>query len=133
VRTGLAKSGKEAKRLIADGGARLDDQPLTDAGLVLDTAALARAHVSVSPASALDIARVASDIVVTGQTLLPVAEALRTARATRRRIKENFALAAGYNAVAIPLAVLGHATPLLAALAMSASSITVTLNSWRLR
>ncbi len=98
-----------------------------------DTAALARAHVSVSPASALDIARVASDIVVTGQNLSPVAEALRTARATRRRIKENFALAAGYNAVAIPLAVLGHATPLLAALAMSASSITVTLNSWRLR
>ena len=42
VRTGLAKSGKEAKRLIADGGARLDDQPLTDAGLVLDTAALAK-------------------------------------------------------------------------------------------
>ncbi len=98
-----------------------------------DTAALARAHVSVSPASALDIARVASDIVVTGHDLSPVAEALRTARATRRRIKENFALAAAYNAVAIPLAVLGHATPLLAALAMSASSITVTLNSWRLR
>ena len=41
VRSGLAKSGKEAKRLIADNGARLDDAPITDAGLVLDAAALA--------------------------------------------------------------------------------------------
>ena len=40
VRSGLAKTGKEAKRLIADHGARLDDAPLTDAGLMLDTAAL---------------------------------------------------------------------------------------------
>ncbi len=40
VRSGLAKSGKEAKRLIADNGARLDDAPLTDAGLMLDAAAL---------------------------------------------------------------------------------------------
>jgi tyrosyl-tRNA synthetase len=42
VRSGLAKSGKEAKRLIAEGGARLDDQPLNDAGLMLDAGALAR-------------------------------------------------------------------------------------------
>ncbi len=42
VRSGLAKSGKEAKRLIAEGGARLDDAPLTDAGLMLDRAALAQ-------------------------------------------------------------------------------------------
>ncbi len=41
VRTGLARSGKEAKRLIADNGARLNDQPLTDPGLILDSAALA--------------------------------------------------------------------------------------------
>ncbi len=40
VRSGLAKSGKEAKRLIADNGARLDDAPLTDAGLMLDATAL---------------------------------------------------------------------------------------------
>ncbi len=40
VRAGLAKSGKEAKRLITENGARLDDQPLTDAGLMLDAAAL---------------------------------------------------------------------------------------------
>jgi len=41
VKSGLAKSGKEAKRLIAENGARLDDQPLTNAGLMLDEAALA--------------------------------------------------------------------------------------------
>ncbi|WP_353472045.1 tyrosine--tRNA ligase [Salipiger sp. H15] len=41
VRAGLAKTGKEAKRLIAENGARIDDQPLTDAGLMLDAAALA--------------------------------------------------------------------------------------------
>ena len=41
VRSGLAASGKEAKRLIADNGAKLNDEPLTDAGLVLDTSALA--------------------------------------------------------------------------------------------
>jgi tyrosyl-tRNA synthetase len=40
VRTGLAKSGKEAKRLITENGARLDDEPLTDAGLMIDAAAL---------------------------------------------------------------------------------------------
>ncbi len=41
VRAGLAASGKEAKRLIADSGARLDDVALTDAGMILDAAALA--------------------------------------------------------------------------------------------
>ena len=41
VKAGLAKSGKEAKRLISENGARMDDQPLTDAGLMLDAAALA--------------------------------------------------------------------------------------------
>lgn len=98
-----------------------------------DTAALAAAHASISPASALDAARVASDVVVLSRDLSPVAEALSTARAARRRILENFLLAAAYNAVAIPLAVLGHASPLAAALAMSASSITVSLNAMRLR
>ncbi|WP_241559936.1 heavy metal translocating P-type ATPase [Solirhodobacter olei] len=98
-----------------------------------DTAALAAAYVSVSPASALDAARVASDIVLLGQDMAPVAEAARVARRARRRIRENFAVSALYNAVAVPLAVLGLATPLIAALAMSASSITVSLNALRLR
>ncbi|HRM75173.1 MAG TPA: HAD-IC family P-type ATPase, partial [Paracoccus sp. (in: a-proteobacteria)] len=98
-----------------------------------DTAALAEAHVSISPASALDAARVASDIVLMGNDLSPVAEALETARSARRRIKENFAISVLYNIVAVPFAIAGLATPLMAALAMSLSSICVTLNALRLR
>jgi Cu2+-exporting ATPase len=98
-----------------------------------DTAALAAAHVSISPASALDAARVASDIVLLGGDLSPIAAACRTARAATRRIRENFRIATVYNIVAVPLAVAGLATPLIAALAMSASSITVSLNALRLR
>ncbi len=98
-----------------------------------DTAALSAAHVSISPASALDAARVASDIVLLGGDLAPIAEACTTARSATRRIRENFRIATVYNVIAVPLAVAGLATPLIAALAMSFSSITVSLNALRLR
>lgn len=98
-----------------------------------DTAALAAAHVSISPASALDAARVASDIVLLGQDLEPIGPACITARQATRRIRQNFTIATVYNVIAVPLAVAGLATPLIAALAMSASSITVSLNALRLR
>lgn len=98
-----------------------------------DTAALAAAHASISPATALDAARVASDIVLLGADIAPVAGAVTTARKATRRIKENFAIAAAYNAVAVPIALLGFATPLAAALAMSLSSITVSINALRLK
>ena len=98
-----------------------------------DTAALAAAHVSISPASALDAARVASDIVLLGQDLEPIAEACGVAGQAIRRIRENFRLATLYNVIAVPLAVAGLATPLIAALAMSSSSITVSLNALRLK
>ena len=98
-----------------------------------DTAALARAHVSISPATALDAARVASDMVLMGQDLSPVAEAIDMAVQARRRIKENFAISIAYNIVAVPFAIMGLATPLMAALAMSVSSVSVTLNALRLR
>jgi Cu2+-exporting ATPase len=98
-----------------------------------DTVALASAHVSISPASALDAARVASDIVLLGQDLAPIVDARRIAVQARRRIKQNFALSLAYNVVAVPVALVGLATPLIAALAMSTSSLTVTLNALRLR
>ena len=98
-----------------------------------DTAALARAHASISPASALDAARVASDMVLTGSDLAPVADAVATARRATRRIRENFAISFIYNILAVPLAIVGLVTPLIAALAMSLSSITVTLNALRLQ
>ena len=98
-----------------------------------DTAALAGAHVSISPASALDAARVASDIVLLGKDLTPIAEACGVAERATRRIRENFRIATLYNIIAVPLAIAGLATPLIAALAMSTSSITVSLNALRLR
>ncbi|WP_151720289.1 heavy metal translocating P-type ATPase [Gemmobacter serpentinus] len=98
-----------------------------------DTAALAAAHVSISPASALDAARTASDIVLLGQDMAPIADAARIATQTSKRIKENFAISGLYNVVAVPLALVGAATPLAAALAMSLSSISVTLNALRLK
>ena len=98
-----------------------------------DTAALASAHVSIAPASALDAARAASDIVLLGHTLAPVAEAVRIARIATRRMRQNFSVSIAYNLLAVPFALLGLATPLMAALAMSASSITVTLNAMRMR
>jgi Cu2+-exporting ATPase len=97
-----------------------------------DTGALAAAHVSISPAQALDAARAASDIVLLGKDLSPVADALNTGRLATRRINENFRIATVYNVVAVPLAVAGMATPLIAALAMSLSSITVSLNALRI-
>ena len=128
-----------AEALPADKAARV--QALTDDGKRVlmvgdglnDTAALAAAHVSISPASALDAARVASDIVLLGGDLSPIGEAVTTAQSAIRRIKENFRIATLYNVIAVPLAVAGLATPLIAALAMSASSITVSLNALRLR
>ncbi|WP_120501921.1 heavy metal translocating P-type ATPase [Roseovarius sp. EL26] len=98
-----------------------------------DTAALAAAHVSISPASALDAARVASDIVLLGNDLAPISGACETAKSATKRIRENFRIATLYNVIAVPLAVAGLATPLIAALAMSTSSITVSLNALRLR
>jgi len=98
-----------------------------------DTAALAAAHVSVSPASALDAARVASDIVLLGRDMAPIAEAARIAVQSSRRIRENFAISGLYNVVAVPIALVGLATPLWAALAMSLSSITVSINALRLK
>ena len=81
----------------------------------------------------LDAARVASDIVLLGTDLSPIPDALRTAEKATRRIRENFRIATIYNIVAVPLAIAGLATPLIAALAMSTSSITVSLNALRLR
>jgi Cu2+-exporting ATPase len=98
-----------------------------------DTAALAAAHASMSPASALDASRAASDIVLLGRSLAEIPDAVATGKSARARVIENFAIAAGYNAIAIPIAVMGFATPLAAAVAMSLSSITVLLNALRLR
>ena len=68
-----------------------------------------------------------------GDSLAPVAIAVSAARRTMRVVRQNFAIAIGYNAIAVPLALLGKVTPLVAAIAMSGSSIIVVANALRLR
>ena len=97
-----------------------------------DAPALAAGHGSLSPTSAADIAQTAADGVFQGEKLMPVVETILVAKAARRIALQNFAIALAYNAVCVPLAVAGHVTPLIAALAMSGSSIAVTANSLRL-
>ena len=97
-----------------------------------DAGALSLAHASLAPGAAIDISQSASDAVYSGgMQAIPLI--LKVARKTRAIMRQNFALAAAYNVIAVPIAVTGNVTPLVAAIAMSLSSIIVTLNAMRLQ
>ena len=96
-----------------------------------DAPALAAAHVSLSPIAAADLTQAQADAVFLGERLGPVVEAVTIARRARRLMTQNLTLAAVYNMIAVPVAIIGLVTPLIAALAMSGSSLLVTLNALR--
>lgn len=96
-----------------------------------DTGALSVAHASLAPGSAVDAARSAADGVILGGGPMNVPRALRDSRQAMLRMRQNIWIACLYNFVAVPIALAGLASPLIAAIAMSSSSITVTLNAMR--
>ncbi len=98
-----------------------------------DAPSLTEAHVSLSPISAADLTQAQADAVFLGDRLKPVHDAIVIARRARWLMTENLWFAALYNAVAVPVAIIGLVTPLIAALAMSGSSLSVTLNALRAR
>jgi Cu2+-exporting ATPase len=98
-----------------------------------DAPSLAAANVSISPVSAVHVSQAAADAVFLGDSLAPVMSALTISKKARWVMNQNLAISVVYNMIAVPFAVLGFVTPLVAALAMSGSSIIVTLNAVRLR
>lgn len=97
-----------------------------------DGPVLAGAHVSFAVGRAVPLARARADLVILGDQLAPVAQALALARRTLRIVRQNLGWAVGYNAVCVPLAVLGWLPAWLAGLGMAASSLGVVINALRL-
>lgn len=127
-----AEASPQAKLAALESLKAAGHRPLMVGDGLNDGPALAAAHASIAPGTASDASQQAADAVFIGEGLMPVALAVRVARRTMRIVRENFGFAIAYNALAIPLALTGQVTPLVAAIAMSASSLVVVANSLRL-
>ncbi|APX90804.1 hypothetical protein BV394_14685 [Brevirhabdus pacifica] len=130
VMGGVSPEGKHEvlARMAAEGR-----RPLMVGDGLNDTGALAGAHASMAPARAVDAARSLADVVILSEGIASVATAVSVARRAHGLARQNVALAIGYNLVSVPVAFAGLASPLVAALAMSSSSLAVTLNAMRAR
>lgn len=105
--------------------------PLMVGDGINDAAALAAAHVSASPAGATDLAQTASDLVLQREGLGALPVAIRIARRAQAIARQNIGFSLAYNIVAVPIAVAGLVTPLVAAVVMASSSLVVVLNALR--
>ncbi|MGX5181629.1 heavy metal translocating P-type ATPase [Streptomyces avermitilis] len=100
---------------------------------VNDAAALAGADLGIAMGTGTDVAIGAADVTLVRGDIEALADAVRLARRTLGTIRANLVWAFGYNVVTVPLALVGLLNPMLAAAAMSASSVLVVGNSLRLR
>jgi Cu2+-exporting ATPase len=127
-----AEASPQAKLAALEALKSAGHRPLMVGDGLNDGPALAAAHASIAPGTASDASQQAADAVFIGEALMPVALAVRVARKTMRIVRENFAFSIAYNLLAVPLALTGLVTPLIAAIAMSVSSLVVVANSLRL-
>ncbi|WP_189542897.1 heavy metal translocating P-type ATPase [Novosphingobium arvoryzae] len=133
--TGLTAQGNAspADKQAAIAALQADGHKVLMAGDGLnDGPALSAANASIAPGTASDVGRQTADFVFLGDALTAIPRTIRAARRTMRVVQENFVLAIGYNVLAVPLAMAGYVTPLIAAAAMSTSSLIVIANSLRL-
>jgi P-type Cu2+ transporter len=131
IGTAVSRASPQAKLAYVDALTKAGRKVLMVGDGINDAPALAAGYTSMAPSTASDIGRTAAETVWMGESTGAVAEAIKVSRRTQRIAKENFALAVGYNVLAVPLAMAGLVSPLVAAIAMSTSSIIVIANALR--